>query len=114
MSGDDLEFKNENFGQEVAALVMSSVQDIFQSSLSYNHSRCSQLATQIVDRIISDAMKLPMPRKYVCTCHFIQKNGAGVTSSISTFWDPDSDDHFTHTQENTGMLCITTLYGICL
>eukprot|EP01002_Notosolenus_urceolatus_P015528 NODE_8174_length_529_cov_7.333333_g7120_i0.p1 GENE.NODE_8174_length_529_cov_7.333333_g7120_i0~~NODE_8174_length_529_cov_7.333333_g7120_i0.p1 ORF type:complete len:122 (+),score=21.14 NODE_8174_length_529_cov_7.333333_g7120_i0:74-439(+) len=108
-----VEFKDETFDQEAIPIVHAAVDDIFQGSLSYNYAMVGQWSGNICDRIMTELVKLSLPRKYVATCHFIQKNGAGVSTAISTYWDAEGDGHYTYVKENTGLLCITTVYG-CL
>lgn len=111
---DRLAFKDETFGQEVATIVNSAVEDIFGPGLTYNFQKVGQWADNICDRVLSDLRRLPMPRKYVVTAHFIQKNGAGFAHSANALWDEKVDGSYVYEKENSSMICICCVFGLPL
>jgi len=57
---------------------------------------------------------LNKPYKYVVTCLVQQKNGAGLVSAASTYWDVARDDLCKFSWENNTMQVIVTVFGACL
>ena len=44
----------------------------------------------------------------------MQKNGAGLNTSNSMFWDTGKDGYCKVPWQNATMHCIVTIYGICV
>ena len=44
----------------------------------------------------------------------MQKNGAGLVSAASTYWDASKDGLCKVTWENGTMHCVVTVYGTCV
>lgn len=47
----------------------------------------------IVDNCLRELQSLNKPFKYMITCIIMQKNGAGLNTSATMFWDPDTDNY---------------------
>uniref|UniRef100_G1KD68 Dynein light chain Tctex-type 1 n=1 Tax=Anolis carolinensis TaxID=28377 RepID=G1KD68_ANOCA len=58
---------------------------------AYMHSKVNQWTTSVVEQILSQLTKLGKPFKYVVTCVIMQKNGAGLHTASSCFWDNSAD-----------------------
>ena len=54
------------------------------------------------------------PMKYVCTTLIMQKNGAGLHTASSCFWDNNTDGSRTIRWENKSIYCITTVFGLAI
>ena len=52
------------------------------------------------------------PYKYAITVIVMQKNGAGLVSAASTYWDASKDGLCKVTWENGTMHCVVTVYGM--
>jgi dynein light chain Tctex-type 1 len=66
----------------------------------------------VVDLVLKELHALARPFKYAITCIIMQKNGAGLNTSTSMFWDTSKDGHCKLSWENQTMHCIVTVYGI--
>jgi dynein light chain Tctex-type 1 len=64
---------------------------------------------------MSSALKglqsLNRPYKYAITVIIMQKNGAGLVSATSTYWDRSKDGLCKVVWENSTMHCVVTVYG---
>ncbi|MBN3300172.1 HUNK kinase, partial [Amia calva] len=58
---------------------------------AYQHSRVNQWTTSVVEQCLSQLTKLGKPFKYIVTCIIMQKNGAGLQTASSCFWDNTTD-----------------------
>mmetsp|Transcript_57787 Transcript_57787/g.163038 ORF Transcript_57787/g.163038 Transcript_57787/m.163038 type:complete len:123 (+) Transcript_57787:120-488(+) len=66
---------------------------------------------------LNDAKK---PFKYVATCFIMQRNGAGIHSATSCYWDAGSDGVLTYVWPrekskdavNKSLWCIVTVFGL--
>ena len=88
---------------------------------SLNHHYSQQNSSKINDwsnSIISAALKglqsLNRPYKYALTVIIMQKNGAGLVSAASTYWDATRDGLCKVMWENGTMHAVVTVYGTCL
>lgn len=71
-------------------------------------------------------MKIPMSKMYVgamlfsvlfliaVTCVIMQKNGAGLHTASSCYWDNSSDGSCTVRWENKTMYCIVSVFGLAI
>ena len=70
------------------------------------------------NNIISAALKglqsLNRTYKYAITVIIMQKNGAGLVSAVSSYWDPSVDGLCKVVWENGTIQCIVTVYGTCV
>ena len=51
---------------------------------------------------------------FLVTCVIVQKNGAGVHTSSSCFWDNSTDGSCTVRWENKTMYCIVSVFGLAI
>uniref|UniRef100_A0A8D1DHW1 Dynein light chain Tctex-type 1 n=1 Tax=Sus scrofa TaxID=9823 RepID=A0A8D1DHW1_PIG len=58
---------------------------------AYQHSKVNQWTTNVVEQTLSQLTKLGKPFKYIVTCVIMQKNGAGLHTASSCFWDSSTD-----------------------
>ena len=57
---------------------------------------------------------LNRPYKYALTVIIMQKNGAGLVSAASTYWDTSKDGLCKVVWKNGTMHCVVTVYGTCV
>lgn len=50
----------------------------------------------------------------IVTCVVVQKNGAGVHTASSCFWDNATDGSCTVRWENKTMYCIVSVFGLAI
>ena len=77
-------------------------------SLSSNH------LSSIISEVLKGLQSLNRPYKYIATVIIMQKNGAGLVSAASTYWDTTKDGLCRVTWENAAMTTVVTVYGLCL
>jgi dynein light chain Tctex-type 1 len=80
----------------------------------YNHRTVNGQINSIVDSCLKELQSLNRPFKYIVSCVIMQKNGAGLESAASLFWDPMKDGRVTVPWENATMHVIVTVYGLAL
>lgn len=81
---------------------------------AYQHSKVNQWTTSVVEQSLSQLTKLGKPFKYIVTCVIMQKNGAGLHTASSCFWDNSSDGTCTVRWENKTMYCIVSAFGLAI
>eukprot|EP01116_Phalansterium_solitarium_P000725 TRINITY_DN10579_c0_g1_i1.p3 TRINITY_DN10579_c0_g1~~TRINITY_DN10579_c0_g1_i1.p3 ORF type:complete len:114 (-),score=38.68 TRINITY_DN10579_c0_g1_i1:355-696(-) len=106
---------------EEAAFVVEDVQNIIKESVEstlqntvYNHSKVPQWTSNVVEQCLKRLSALNKPFKYVVTCIIMQKNGAGLHTASSCFWDNTSDGSCSHRWENKNMYAITSVFGLAI
>ena len=68
----------------------------------------------IVESTLANLTKLHKSFKYVVTCILMQRNGAGVITASSCYWDKDMDGSCTVRWENKTIYCIVTVFGLSM
>uniref|UniRef100_A0AAR2IT73 Dynein light chain Tctex-type 1 n=1 Tax=Pygocentrus nattereri TaxID=42514 RepID=A0AAR2IT73_PYGNA len=81
---------------------------------AYQHSRVNQWTNNVVEQCLSQLSKLGKPFKYIVTCIIMQKNGAGLQTACSCFWDNTTDGSCTVRWENKSMYCIVSVFGLAI
>uniref|UniRef100_A0A8B9GW45 Dynein, light chain, Tctex-type 1 n=1 Tax=Astyanax mexicanus TaxID=7994 RepID=A0A8B9GW45_ASTMX len=75
---------------EVSTIVKEAVEGAIGEN-SYQQSRVKQWTNNVVEQCLSQLNKLGKPFKYIVTCIIMQKNGAGLQTACSCFWDNTTD-----------------------
>uniref|UniRef100_A0A8B9QM66 Dynein light chain Tctex-type 1 n=1 Tax=Apteryx owenii TaxID=8824 RepID=A0A8B9QM66_APTOW len=76
---------------EVSNIIKEVIKQTAIGGNAYQHSRVNQWTTSVVEQTLSQLTKLGKPFKYIVTCVIMQKNGAGLHTASSCFWDNSSD-----------------------
>ncbi|XP_056120303.1 dynein light chain Tctex-type 1-like isoform X2 [Rhinichthys klamathensis goyatoka] len=79
---------------------------------SYQHNKINQWMSNIVESSLSQLTKLGKPFKYIVMCIILQKNGAGLHTASSCFWDNTTDGSFRW--ENKTIYCIVSVFGLAI
>lgn len=98
---------------EVSTIIKESVEAAIGGN-TYQHSRVNQWTTNVVEQCLSQLSKLGKPFKYIVTCIIMQKNGAGLQTASSCFWDNTTDGSCTVRWENKSMYCIVSVFGLAI
>lgn len=77
-------------------------------------SQVNEWTNTIVAGCLKQLQELSRPFKYVITSIIMQKNGAGLNTSSSQFWDANKDGMIKIPWSNLTMSCIVTVYGVAV
>ncbi|XP_069751319.1 dynein light chain Tctex-type 1 isoform X2 [Narcine bancroftii] len=104
---------------EEAAFVVDDVSTIIKEVIentiggnAFQHNKVNQWTSSVVEQCLSQLTKLAKPFKYIVTCVIMQKNGAGLHTASSCFWDNSIDGSCTVRWENKTMYCIISIFGL--
>ena len=61
---------------------------------SLQHAKVNQWTNGVVESCLASLTKLQKPFKYIVTCVIMQKNGAGLHTASSCYWDNSTDGLF--------------------
>ncbi|XP_026142575.1 dynein light chain Tctex-type 1 [Carassius auratus] len=98
---------------EITTVIKEAVESTIGNS-SYQHSQINQWMSSIVESSLSQLTKLGKPFKYIVTCIILQKNGAGLHTASSCFWDNSTDGSCTIRWENKTIYCIVSVFGLAI
>lgn len=76
--------------------------------------RLAQWVSEICETSLKRLTGLGKPFKYCVTCVIMQKNGAGLHTASSCYWDNGTDGSRTIRWENKTMYCIATVFGLAV
>jgi len=105
---------HEDFRQEDIETVMKNAIASTLGDVMYDHHKVNDWSNNIINSALKGLQSLNRPFKYVITVIIMQKNGAGLVSSASMFWDVKRDGFGKVTWENSTLHCIATIYGLSL
>ncbi|XP_017278667.1 dynein light chain Tctex-type 1 isoform X1 [Kryptolebias marmoratus] len=107
--------------EEETAFVVEEVDKIINDSVettiggnAYQHNRVNQWTTSVVEQCLSQLSKLGKPFKYIVTCVIMQKNGAGLQTASTCYWDSSTDGNCVVKWENKSMYCIVNVFGLAI
>jgi len=75
---------------EVSNIIKESIEATIGSQ-SYQQAKINTWTSNIVEAILNSLTKLNKPFKYIVSCVIMQKNGAGLHTASSCFWDNTTD-----------------------
>ena len=95
----------------------SQVKNAITSTLgeaSYIPKKVNDWINTIVDSCLKELQSLNRPYKYIVTCIIMQKNGAGLDTASSLWFDTQKDGKVVVPWENATMHVICTVFGLAL
>uniref|UniRef100_UPI00398ECCC2 dynein light chain Tctex-type 1-like n=1 Tax=Pristiophorus japonicus TaxID=55135 RepID=UPI00398ECCC2 len=96
---------------DVSTIIKEAVENTIGGS-AYQHHKVNQWTGAVVEQCLNQLTKLAKPFKYIVTCVIMQKNGAGLHTASSCFWDNSVDGSCTVRWENKTMYCIVSTFGL--
>ena len=106
---EDVDFSEEDVEQIVRGAIESTLKEA-----TYTPKKVNDWINSVVDGCLKQLQLLQRPFKYVVTCVIQQKNGAGMNTAATCFWDTNKDGYAKVMWDNATMHCIVTVYGICI
>ncbi|KAG8229070.1 hypothetical protein J437_LFUL005704 [Ladona fulva] len=112
--GTDPELASNAFRVDIVSNIIKEVIENTIGANTYQNSKVNQWTSTVVESCLSSLNKMQKPFKYVVTCTIMQKNGAGLHSASSCYWDDKSDGTCTVRWENKTMYCIVSVFGLAI
>ncbi|XP_067867749.1 dynein light chain Tctex-type 1 isoform X2 [Heterodontus francisci] len=75
---------------DVSTIIKEAVENTIGGN-AYQHNKVNQWTSMVVEQCLNQLTKLAKPFKYIVTCVIMQKNGAGLHTASSCFWDNSVD-----------------------
>ncbi|KAJ1532217.1 hypothetical protein ONE63_000837 [Megalurothrips usitatus] len=110
---DDVGEESQFVVDEVSTIIKEAVESTIGGN-AYAHTKVNQWTSSIVETILGTLTKQQKPFKYIVTCTIMQKNGAGLHTASSCFWDNTTDGSCTVRWENKSMYCIVSVFGLAI
>lgn len=104
---DDVAFVSD----EVNRIIKESIESSIGGNV-YQHNRVNQWTTSVMEQCLNQLSKLGKPFKYIVTCIIMQKNGAGLQTASTCFFDSATDGSCAIRWENKSMYCIVNVFGL--
>ncbi|XP_056873798.1 dynein light chain Tctex-type 1 isoform X1 [Takifugu flavidus] len=81
--------------EEVSKIIKESIEATIGGN-PYQHTRVTQWTSSVVELVLGQLSKLGKPFKYIVNCIIMQKNGAGLQTANTCFWDNSTDGNIRH------------------
>eukprot|EP00500_Bicosoecida_sp_ms1_P002962 CAMPEP_0203814920 /NCGR_PEP_ID=MMETSP0115-20131106/6777_1 /ASSEMBLY_ACC=CAM_ASM_000227 /TAXON_ID=33651 /ORGANISM="Bicosoecid sp, Strain ms1" /LENGTH=122 /DNA_ID=CAMNT_0050723805 /DNA_START=24 /DNA_END=392 /DNA_ORIENTATION=- len=99
--------------EDVETIVKNALQSTLSENM-YNPKKVNDWTNTVIDGCLKGLQTLNKSFKYIVTCIIMQKNGAGLHTTATTFWDVKKDGFCKVPWENSTMHCIVTVYGLAI
>eukprot|EP00047_Mylnosiga_fluctuans_P002830 m.226142 g.226142 ORF g.226142 m.226142 type:complete len:117 (+) comp11378_c0_seq1:33-383(+) len=98
---------------EVSMIIKECVEQTIGVN-TYQQSKVNQWTSNIVESCLKRLCALNKPFKYIVSSIIMQKNGAGLHTASSCYWDNSSDGSCTVRWENKTMYVIISVFGLAI
>jgi len=96
---------------EVKTIIESAIDPVLSAQV-YNPKKVNDWTTAIVESVLKGLQNLAKSYKYVVTCIIMQKNGAGLNTSSTCFWDAKTDGSCSVRWDNKTLHAIVTVFAL--
>ncbi|KAI1301296.1 Dynein light chain Tctex-type 1 [Halotydeus destructor] len=97
--------------------VQQSVKMVVEKLLggnTFQQSKVNQWSNSIVEETLSYLTKQAKAFKYIVTSVIMQKNGAGLHTTASCYWDNTTDGSCIIRWENKNIHCIVQVFAVAI
>ncbi|XP_028298396.1 dynein light chain Tctex-type 3-like [Gouania willdenowi] len=98
---------------EADGIIKESIESVVGAD-DYSQNQVNKWTAGIVERCLTQLVKLGKAYKYMVTCAVMQKTGAGLHTANSCYWDTAMDGSSTVRWENRTMFCVVTVFAVAV
>lgn len=102
------------FIEEEAIAIMKESVDLAIQHQPYHHNKVAQWNCNIVEQGMKKMASLNKSYKYIITSTVMQKNGAGLHASSSSYWDASTDGSATYQYDSETMIVIVNTFALAI
>lgn len=107
---EDVDFDIE----EINKIIRETIDKVIGPEGIFKVEKIKKWTDSIVESCLEEFTKLKKPFKYIVTCMINQKDGAGLHSHSSCFFNTDTDGVVTVRWENNTMYTFVTTFGLAI
>ncbi len=101
------EFSVEDAELIVRAAIVNVLNDQY-----WNTKKVNEWTNTIITNCLRDLQAQERPFKYIITAIIMQNTGAGLVTTVSTYWDAEKDNKLCVKWGNATMHCLVSIFGI--
>mmetsp|Transcript_18533 Transcript_18533/g.44567 ORF Transcript_18533/g.44567 Transcript_18533/m.44567 type:complete len:112 (+) Transcript_18533:269-604(+) len=111
-----MDFNDETvFEKEVVLNILKEVTEETLHDQTYNQGKVGQWISDICERSNKKLVALGKPFKYIVSCVIMQKNGAGMHTCSSCFWDNANDGSASYkSPQDWPLNVVTTCFALAI
>uniref|UniRef100_M3ZW26 Dynein light chain Tctex-type 3 n=2 Tax=Xiphophorus TaxID=8082 RepID=M3ZW26_XIPMA len=106
-------FQGSFNSEEAENVVKEGIESVLGGD-DYSQTHVNKWTAAIVERCLTQLVKINKPYKYIVTCSVMQKTGAGLHTANSCYWDTSMDGSCTVRWENRTMYCVVSVFAVCI
>ena len=96
---------------DISTVVSSAIGSVLGNA-SFTSDKTKDWSNSIIQSSLKGLQSLNRPYKYCLIVTIMQKNGAGLVSAASVYWDPREDGVCKVSWENETMHCVVAVFGV--
>lgn len=97
--------------EEINSIAKTVIENIIANE-PYKHSDVKGWNDSIVEQITERLIENSSSYKYIVSCMIVQKNGAGISTTVRCYWNNNSDKFINVRWENKHLHCIVHIYVV--
>ena len=96
---------------DISTVVSSAIGSVLGNA-GFTSDKTKDWSNSIIQSSLKGLQSLNRPYKYCLIVTIMQKNGAGLVSAASVYWDPREDGVCKVSWENETMHCVVAVFGV--
>ncbi|CAF1043047.1 unnamed protein product [Rotaria sordida] len=98
---------------EISNIIKEVIERLIGNNF-YEHDKVTRWTVDIVDHILTELTNLGKRFKYIVQAVIMQKNGTGLHSASSCYWNDITDGSCTVRWENKHIYAIVSVFGLSI
>ena len=99
--------------EDLTSIIQQCVEGILAKA-TYHPKNVQTWVEDISAKVLERLRETNENFKYIVNTQIVEKNGAGMHSSTTAYWDSNTDGCVCHRWENKSMYCMVYVYGVAM
>jgi len=97
---------------EVKAHINKGIEPVLKPCTQFDPKQVHSWTITIIDEVLKNLTQANKPFKYIVTCIIMQRNGAGLHTASTCYWDTKTDGSCSVRWDNPQIHAIVTVFAL--
>jgi len=98
--------------EEVEGHINKGIEPVLQQNTLFDPKQVHTWTIRIIDEVLKNLTAGHKPFKYIVTCIIMQRNGAGLHTASTCYWDTKTDGSASVRWDNAQIHAIVTVFAL--
>jgi len=98
--------------EEVTGHINKGIAPILKQGTQFDPKQVHTWTISIIDEVLKNLTAANKPFKYIVTCIIMQRNGAGLHTASTCYWDTKTDGSCSVRWDNAQIHAIVTVFAL--